>query len=121
MIKSTKVKAKAVAQYLDGVLVAKYPSIATASLLTETQSAHIGKVAGGLRKTAGGSAWKFTRFDGQLAKTTTGLKQMDAITGEVLAIFRDETIASEVLGISVKQIVRVLGDSRRSVQGYTFA
>lgn len=111
---------KAVAQYNGKELLAKYTSIANAAFLSEAQPAHIGKVASGIRTTAGGYSWKFTNSTDRLSKGVSGIRQLDAETGELLAVYRDVTTASAMSGLSESQISKVLAGSRRTVDGYTF-
>ncbi len=104
-----------VSQYLGGKLVAKYPSIALASSLTNVQPAHIGKVANGLRKTAGGFSWKSSKkFSNKFTSKLFGVSQLD-LNGNVLAIYESALSASTATGVSEKTINKViLGKSSRA-------
>lgn len=110
-----------VAQYEGKTLLAKYSTIATASTLNGIQPAHIGKVANGLRNTAGGFSWKsLSRFNGKLSPKHTGLVQSD-LEGNVLAVYADVDTAAALTGINAKTISSVVSGSRRSVNGYIFS
>ncbi len=111
---------KAVAQYEGKTLLAKYPSIANAAFLTETQPAHIGKVASGLRNTAGGYVWNFTGSTKRLSKNVPGILQIDNETDDVVAVYRDVDTASTLSGLSVAKITRVLSGAGKTVSGYRF-
>lgn len=112
---------KPVNQYDGGRLVARYRSLTDASLLSEAQSAHIGKVASGLRETAGGFAWKFARkFSSGLTPNAPGIKQIDTDLGEVIAVYRDIDVAAEMTGFTKSEISRVLKKSGRTVRGFSF-
>jgi len=111
---------KSVAQYEGKTLLAKYTSIANAAFLTEAQPAHIGKVANGLRNSAGGYGWKFTNNSNRLSKNVPGILQIDTDTDEVVAVYRDVDTAATLSGLSATKINRVLTGSSKSVSGYTF-
>lgn len=111
---------KQVAQYVGNKMVARYFSITDAATLTSTQRAHIGKVCNGIRKTAGGSTWKYTRING--SKLPVGsVIQYDVTTGDAVAVFANLNTASEILGIPSAKIERVLSGASKKVNGYTFA
>lgn len=110
-----------VAQYEGGTLLAKYPSITDASALTGTQRAHIGKVASGIRKTAGGFAWKSMKnFTGRLSPRNAGITQMDR-SGNVLAVYANVGAASRVTGIAEGRIEKVLVGNGRVAGGSLWA
>jgi DNA endonuclease I-HmuI-like, NUMOD-like domain len=113
---------KPVSQYRDGVLIARYPSIAVAAFLSETQPAHIGKVAAGLRETAGGFYWEFAQsFGVNLTRTNSGLSQIDLENdGSVVALYDSIETAALMSGLTITQINKVLSGNRKSVDGYTF-
>ncbi len=114
---------KPVSQFRDGVLIARYPSIAVAAFLSETQPAHIGKVASGLRETAGGSTWRFDRvFKTRLTKSNLGITQVDLEDGggTVIALYDSVQTAAIMSGLSVRQINAVMIGERKSVDGYSF-
>jgi len=111
---------KAVAQYEGKTLLAKYSSISYAAYLTETQPAHIGKVANGLRNTAGGYVWNFTGSTKRLSKNVPGVLQIDNDTDDIVAVYRDVDTASNLSGFSSTKINNVLSGVSKTVSGYRF-
>ena len=119
-VKMTK-KVIPVAQYDGKSLVAKYASISVASTMNGVQNAHIGKVANGLRNTAGGFVWKsLNNFNGTLSPRCVGIVQTDR-DGNILAAYADLATAANLTGISESKISAVLLGTRRSVNGYIFS
>jgi len=112
---------KVVSQYVGNRLVAKYNSVTTASGLTSVQQAHIGKVANGIRTTAGGYAWSFPKTT-DLAKGLTrknrGIGLMDS-HGNLVSIFENVDTASEILGYTTSRISNSLMNNKR-VRGLVF-
>jgi hypothetical protein len=110
-----------IAQFSGSRLVAKYPSITEASLITSTQKAHIGKVANGLRKSAGGYQWKHLKnFTNRLSPRNAGIAQLSK-DGSVLAVFADVATASALTGVSEARITKVVLGSGRVAGGYMWA
>lgn len=115
---------KPVSQYdVSGNLIARYPSIAVAAFLSEVQPAHIGKVAAGLRTTAGGYTWKTnSRFTRKLTATNPGILQIDVENDDdLLAVYSDVETASLMSGLTEVQIARVLAGVQATIDGYTFS
>jgi len=114
---------KPVSQYRDGVLIARYPSIAVAAFLSDTQPAHIGKAASGLRESAGGFGWQFDGiFKERFTRSNPGVTQIDLEDGgTVIALYDSVSTAATMSGVSELQIDRVMHGDRKSVGGYIFA
>jgi len=111
-----------IAQYnKNGDLLAKYASITEAAYWSETQVAHIGKVANGKRKTAGGFIWKNV---GQTALTPltariVGIRQTDT-NGDLVAVYATPEIAANMTQISAKRITKAM-NSNRKIAGYNWS
>jgi len=111
---------KAVSQYENGKLIAKYYSISFASYLTDVQQAHIGKVAMGKRNSAGGYKWKYNgNFNARLTPSTKGITQLDS-DGEAMAVFANSSVASELTGIKESTIKAAVGKNK-SAGGYLWS
>lgn len=109
-----------VAMYEGKTLVAKYTSIAYAAEMTGTQPAHIGKVANGLRESAGGYGWKSLKtFGSKLSPKRPGIAQCTK-DGDVIAVYADADTASSLTGIKTNQINDVVKGSKSSAGGYVW-
>ena len=110
-------KSIAVSQYQGNKLIAKYRSITEAATLTGVQPAHIGKVASGIRKTAGGFSWKSMKsFTG---KMKSGVTQSDA--NGVVAVYANPDIAAKISGVRASAINNALSGKRRTAGGFSWA
>lgn len=107
-------KSIAVSQYEGKKLVAKYRSIAEAASLTGVQPAHIGKVANGLRNTAGGFNWKSMKTFS--SKMKNGVTQTDS--KGVLAVYADADIAARYTGVRASAISKALSGKSRTAGGF---
>lgn len=112
---------KVVNQYsLEGVLLARYPSLSNASTFSEAQVAHIGKVVNGKRTTAGGYSWKTINSLGTvLTGKVRGVQQIDVLSGEIVAIYNSLETSSLMSGITSSKIQRSI-DGRGAPEGYRF-
>ncbi|MBT8449171.1 MAG: hypothetical protein KJO69_05750 [Gammaproteobacteria bacterium] len=110
-----------VTQYRNGKAIAKYPSITVASRFTKVQPAHIGKVAAGRRNTAGGFSWKSSKsFTDRFSPRNAGVSMMNK-DGQVLATYASAEIASEMSGVALKGITKVITGAGRIAGGYRWA
>jgi len=105
----------------NGELLAKYASLTEAAYWSEAQVAHIGKVANGKRKTAGGFIWKNV---GKTALTpfttrTVGVRQTDE-DGNIVAVYATPEIAATMTSISAKRITKAM-TSKRKTAGYNWS
>jgi DNA endonuclease I-HmuI-like, NUMOD-like domain len=107
----------AVSQYNGKKLVAKYRSITEAAEMTGVQPAHIGKVANGIRNTAGGFSWKSTKTFSP--KMKNGVTQSDS-TGAI-AVYADLDLASSFSGVTRKSIDKVLSGKGKMAGGYLWS
>jgi len=110
-----------IAQYnKNGELLAKYASITEAAYWSETQVAHIGKVASGKRKTAGGFIWKNAPAAlSPLTARTLGVRQTD-LDGNIVAVYSTPEFAAKMTAISAKRITKAIASSRK-MDGYNWS
>jgi len=102
-----------IAQYnKNGELLAKYASITEAAYWSETQVAHIGKVANGKRKTAGGFIWKNAPAAlSPLTAREVGIRQTDT-DGNLVAVYATPEFAATMTDISAKRITAAVKSGR---------
>ena len=102
-----------IAQYnKNGDLLAKYASITEAAYWSDTQVAHIGKVANGKRKTAGGFIWKAAPAAlSPLTARDLGVRQTDA-DGKLVAVYSTPEFAETMTEISAKRITAAVKSGR---------
>jgi len=109
-----------IAQYnKNGELLAKYASLSEAAYWTSTQVAHIGKVANGKRKTAGGFGWKHTNTIETLTNNTKGIRQTDE-AGNTIAVYSTPEFAASMTEVSAKRIMAAVS-SKRKLAGYLWS
>ena len=109
----TNTKNVQIAQFnKNGELLAKYASITEAAYWSDAQVAHIGKVANGKRKTAGGFIWKTAPAAlSPLTTSTKGVRQTDA-AGKLVAVYATPEIAATMTTISAKRITAAVKSGR---------
>lgn len=110
-----KVKPVVQIQYDNRKVVAKYPSLSSASELTGLWPQHIGKVVNGLRGSHGGYRWKGLKSfrpykNGIVAKHNN----------TVVAAFPNTEAAASVLGINESRIDSIIASGRKAKGGIIF-
>lgn len=114
-------KSKVVSQYNGTHLIAKYSTVALASELNDVQPSHVGKVANGLRNTAGGFRWRFPKtvnLSRGLSSVNRGIGQIDVETGEIVAVYESIDMASTITGFRRASINNSTTKLGRSAGGF---
>ena len=92
-------------------VIARFSSIGMASDLTGADTSHISKVARGLRRTAGSYGWSYV-LRGSLTSGKMGVRQLDKVTGEVIATYKDLDAVERLTGITSTRLLNVIDENR---------
>lgn len=96
---------KRVTMLQNGEVLAKFPSMTHAAMLVEkADRGHISKVVNGYEDRAGGFGWELTDCLDDVGFQS--IYQYD-LAGNLLAVYTDEFIAAEILGIRVDRLEKV--------------